>query len=797
VFIESTVSVVIATFLVASEAPAIPLDLSQAVVMHHPDASTLEIQSAKVLVEEVAKRTGLRWPILRPSAEEVSRPAIYIGSRGRSLKSTASAEKLPREGFAISTGNNAAPAAVVIVGADERGVLFGVGKLLRLLDYAPGRVLLSAPLELATSPAASLRGHQLGYRPKTNSYDAWDVPQWEQYIRDLAVFGANAIELIPPRSDDDDQSPHFPRPKMEMMVEMSAIADRYGMDVWVWYPAMDGDYSQPRNVDKALNEWREVLKQLPRVDAVFVPSGDPGDARPRDLMALLQKQVESLRSVHPRLQMWVSVQSFTEPEFDEMMAIIAKEPDWLAGVVFGPQTRVTLPELRSILPKRYPIRRYPDITHSLRCEYPVPDWDRALAFTLARECINPRPIDQATVFRAHASTSIDFITYSEGCNDDVNKAVWSGLGWDPQANVRDILREYARYFIDSTRGNAFAEGLLALERNGRGPLLGHSEVLSTLQLFQSLERSASPAMLLNPRFQQALYRAYYDAYIYRRLLYETALEEEAMDYLRSARPAGVLAALNRAEEILDRADAAPVARDLRQRVFELAEALFQSWRMQLSVERYRAIDVGRGANLDTIDVPLNNRVWLKDRFADIRSLDDNNARLRAIRDIVHWTDPGPGGFYDDLGDPLRQPHLVRDKPYETDPGFLRTPTVAFNYVRSWRLSWMTHVDGLYKTPVVLRYDNLDPTARYKERIVYAGDNQRAHVQLLANDKRVIHPLIPKPAPIAPVEFTIPHEATRDGELRLEWSASPERGGPGRGCQIAEVWLLPSTEADAR
>ena len=65
-------------------------------------------------------------------------------------------------------------------------------------------------LNLASAPKYPLRGHQLGYRPKTNSYDAWDLPQWERYIRELALFGTNAIELIPPRSDDDADSPHFP-----------------------------------------------------------------------------------------------------------------------------------------------------------------------------------------------------------------------------------------------------------------------------------------------------------------------------------------------------------------------------------------------------------------------------------------------------------------------------------------------------------------------------------------------------------------------------------------------------------
>jgi len=87
---------------------------------------------------------------------------------------------------------------VVILGNDERGVLFGVGNLLRELRMERGSVSLRDDLDLATAPKYPLRGHQLGYRPKCNSYDAWDLPIWEQYFRDLAVFGCNAIELIPP-----------------------------------------------------------------------------------------------------------------------------------------------------------------------------------------------------------------------------------------------------------------------------------------------------------------------------------------------------------------------------------------------------------------------------------------------------------------------------------------------------------------------------------------------------------------------------------------------------------------------
>src|SRR5262249_1150919 len=269
-----------------------------------------------------------------------------------------------------------------------------------------------------------LRGRQLGYRPKTNSYDGWTVAMWEQYIRDLAVFGCNAVELIPPRSDDAPDSPHFPLPPMRMMVEVSRLADAYGLDVWVWYPALDLDYSNQATVEFALKEWGEVFRALPRLDAIFVPGGDPGHTSPRTLFALLEKQTANARQYHPNCQMWVSPQGFSTQRMDEFLALLHEGPNWLAGVVHGPQVRLPLPELRNAVPQRYPIRDYPDITHSRHCQYPVPDWDVAYALTEGREVSNPRPTQTANIFRLSRPHTIGFITYSEGCHDDVNKCVW-------------------------------------------------------------------------------------------------------------------------------------------------------------------------------------------------------------------------------------------------------------------------------------------------------------------------------------------------------------------------------------
>jgi hypothetical protein len=747
------------------------LDLTHAVVVAPPFDGP-EKKAIEMLVDEVAARSQVRWRLAGDGT-----PAIRVARK----------DTQPSEGYTLQTDAS----GVTITGNDARGVLFGIGHLLRNLEMSRGRVDLPRNLNVTTAPKYRLRGHQLGFRPKTNSYDGWTVAMWEQYIRDLAVFGSNAIELIPPRSDDDADSPHFPLPPMQMMIEMSRLAAAYGLECWIWYPAMDKDYSDPKTVEFAIKEWGEVFRQLPRVDAVFVPGGDPGHTQPKHLMALLEKQTANLRRYHPTAQMWVSPQSFSGDWMEEFFSIVKTEPAWLGGIVFGPQVRLSLEALRARVPARLPVRFYPDITHSLRSQYPVPDWDVAFALTLQREPINPRPIDQAQIFRRlqpHAAHG--FLTYSEGCNDDVNKIVWSRLGWDPDARVIDILRDYSRYFIGPRVADSFAQGLLSLEQNWRGKAISNEGIYNTLASFRDLEHAATPAQKLNWRFQQALYRAYYDAYVRARALSENVQEQNAMQALREARRSGSSAAMETAERLLT-AYTTPSA-DWRSRVFELAEALFQSARMQLSVERYNAIAVGRGANLDLIDTPLSNKPWLLSRFATIRKMETEPERLRAIEEIVNWTNPGPGGFYDDLGDPANQPHLIRGEGFAGDPAFLTSSLVAFGNRPAnigGRISWWTHAETLNDQPLEMLYPDLDPAAQYRVRVVYGGDAAPVPIRLMANEKFAVHPFTPKPAGFVPLEFDVPREATAAGQLRLTWSKPLGLGGNGRGVQVAEVWLM--------
>jgi len=777
-------------------------DFSVAKIVIPKDLSEAEQAALQMLVEEVEKRTmvklttTLQWP-------DSSTPVIAVGTstsfnnNGPFDQYIIESSNKAYEGFRIKVINEVRNAPTLfIIGNDARGMLFGVGYFLRKISMYPGKILVPNDLNIDTNPIVALRGHQLGYRPKTNAYDGFTEEMWEQYIRDLIVFGTNSIEIMPPITDDASTSPMFPLPQMEMMIKMDKILEKYNLNVWIWYPQMFGDYTIPENVEKAMEDNRKIFSQLSKIDAIFVPGGDPGHLQPKVLFNYLEKETRLLRQFHPKAEMWVSPQGFNVEKMDEFIQLVKEEPEWLTGVVHGPQISMDVNELRKVIPAKYPIRQYPDITHSLDAQYAVPNWDFAFAATQNRESINPRPVDQSAIFHADSIASkCGFITYSEGVNDDINKIVWSGLGWNPDANLMEILQDYSRYFIGPDYTDDFAQGIFNLEQNWNGPLLSNSLVYTNHSMFQLMEKRALPNVRLNWRFQMALYRSYYDAYNRSRLLYETQLEDEAMNLLRKAPEVGSLIVMEQAKDILDKAKLKNVAEDWRQRVFELAEALFQSTSMQLSVEKYYAIAVRRGATLDLISYPLNDRLWLKEQFKRIAQLNIEQDRLNEIEKITNWKNPGPGGFYDDLGDLGNQPHLVLEESYKDDPSFYHSPFVGFALSkRTWgriplqglnyRVSWGRYMQTLYGHPLKMHYSNLDKTAQYIVKATYVGKE----VRLLADKDIIIHDYMRRDT-IKPVAFDIPLEATKDGELTLKWNMKLGQGGHGRGCQIAEVWLM--------
>lgn len=204
--------------------------------------------------------------------------------------------------------------------------------------------------------------------------------------------------------------------------------------------------------------------------------------------------------------------------------------------------------------------------------------------------------------------------------------------------------------------------------------------------------------------------------------------------------------------------------------------------------------------MDNIDMPLNDAPWLNNQINTFEKITDANEQLAKVKEMLHRTDPGPGGFYDHFSTPESRSRIVFDKTWAEDPGSLQSPRKSYGVgiigeewvdeIKAQGFSgqttpaaWMSQINTLYNQPLKIKYDNLDPTATYKMRITYTG-RFRSRVKLVANDNILIHDFLQTgEKPIH--EFDIPHEATASGKVVFTWNC----GEGERGSQVTEIWLM--------
>jgi hypothetical protein len=165
----------------------------------------------------------------------------------------------------------------------------------------------------------------------------------------------------------------------------------------------------------------------------------------------------------------------------------------------------------------------------------------------------------------------------------------------------------------------------------------------------------------------------------------------------------------------------------------------------------------------------------------------NEAKIRnAAKMVLHYDDPGPGGFYDDVGWPNDSKHLVSGETlWAFDP-----------FSGPAKLSYYNHALSMGKgPPVAFEYDGLDPAAQYVVRISVGAhiDEERPALkgiklsEGLKADETVISDGFPVPTDdVIFQEFDIPKELTQDGKLKITLTPSP---GPMPITGCAEIWLM--------
>ena len=500
-----------------------------------------------------------------------------------------------------------------------------------------------------------------------------------------------------------------------------------------------------------------------------------------------------LRKHHAEAGLWITAQiSDATPSWrGAFFQELGNEPEWLTGVCHGPWVKGDVAAFRAEVPPRYPVRRYPDITHSLSCQYPVRDWDPVFAATLGRECYNPRPLDHKRIHNAYADHAIGSLSYSEGINDDVNKFIWSDQDWNPAIPVKETLRDYARLFVSQDFVEEIVEGLLGLERNWRGPIASNKHIQNTYNIWRGLEHKLPEATQSNYRLVMPLLRVYYDEYVRRRYFRERGIEERVVSIIERLEPETLEDGVTKIRSLLSEWQERPEFDYLRQHCIEWADRAFDLIRWQTSVVRHKGQAVVRGCFLDAIDFQISDLPFYESAVSRAAKVDGATEKRAVLKGALERSRPTTKGIFLDLCSLEDRPEIVTDCAWDEDPSGLSRPYIVNipapwpNYLEPGKLDGGTgavlpmiersYLSSFFCRPIEIRLRELDPERRYRLTVCYRTHRPTGGGLRLTAGGQEVHDYLLPPEQSTPMSFLLPEgSVTGEGVLRLVWQAYPFR-----------------------
>jgi hypothetical protein len=314
--------------------PAVAHDLGRA-CLSSDEAGTV---AARVLGERLAERVGHALPTQHCDSRMIvalDEQVQKLLPAGVTVPPTPAAQG---EGFSIRMLGTRAHPVLVLSAAQKRGLVYAAGWLLRSAD-ARGR--LSVRPSFSTTPRYSVRMTQIGYRAKNNTYDAWDLKRFRRRIEDFALWGSSGVQVISPSPTMRPAARCFRRLRSKRW-RGSAPSPMSWVDFALYYPNL-GDYAAPPARQAEADRLSALLKQLPKVDALYIPGGDPGHTPPDHLIPLVEREAAALHAINPAAKVWLSAQGFDARDSAAFYQALAQHPSGLTGVFTAPRRATRWP----------------------------------------------------------------------------------------------------------------------------------------------------------------------------------------------------------------------------------------------------------------------------------------------------------------------------------------------------------------------------------------------------------------------------------------------------------------------
>ena len=579
----------------AAQPPAI----HSVMIVLEPEASPVEQRIAEVLKTRIISHTPVAIEVglaRRPGADVYLHLGKVRPSGGlhdlcalHTVRPPGKEQPNP-EGFAIKTVQDGLDRVVIAVGADDRGVLYATGEILRRLRYAADQVELPV-VEVSTAPGFRFRGfsaNQGGTMMTATKARRWTEAELQGVVLDYALAGGNCFY------SEDKPGPLYDFLKSFALLTTTGARPNQllgghpkewnagGREAWEGTQWVCPSIPEARAA--LLAQWEKDFAQRGDHDVMRFYAGDPGgcnDARCEPWGKTFVKLCEEMAAIwlkyHPKSSVLIANQGLDNAGeraiFDYYQE---KSRPWSYGIAYGPGSNPLsryfrdkdlredlfvypgkgpvdryLAEMLHELPNDQHIMNYSDITHWIQSQYQIDNPEPNLVKAYNRRMFHARPKAMYKIFQAIMPFSEGDIIYSEGNHDEFHQYLWARLLWDPNRDLEEVMREYCELHFGEAAADLMVQALFQLEQNLVTPLDSNPGIARYYTLVKEAG-AKMPAERMRPDYRWRLHmqKAALDQYLQCKLRNELDKERRVREVLGEAKPGHYDVAFQQAMAIL-------------------------------------------------------------------------------------------------------------------------------------------------------------------------------------------------------------------------------------------------------
>jgi hypothetical protein len=452
------------------------------------------------------------------------------------------------EGFKIADGPNG---TIRIIGNDQRGTLYGVGKFLHTSTYGSQGFTPSAWRGISV-PKMPVRGMYLATHME-NYYHVAPVEEMTRYMEDLSLWGVNSFLVW----FDLEQYNGINDPAAQKLLDRLRVllktAKDLGFSVSLGCIANGGYKNSPaelRAEDSTVDRPLYHTKNGPRIyimgpelcpskpgvpememsyceekfaafkdiglDYWFITPYDNGGCTcakcapwgANGYLRMAEPMAKAYKKAFPNGKVILSTWYFDRWGIGEWDGITAKfnaqKPDWVDYLMADNFEEYPRYPLDHGVPGGLPLLNFPDISM-----YGQTPWGGYGA--------NPHPGRLQQRWDETKSKLSGGFPYSEGIYEDINKVICAGLWWEPDRPAIETVKDYAAFEFSPDVADDVAKVVEIFEKNHERDKVGPSAV-EAARLVEQIDAQLAPEVKSSWRWRLFCIRAAIDQEIYRNSL---------------------------------------------------------------------------------------------------------------------------------------------------------------------------------------------------------------------------------------------------------------------------------------